>query len=329
MSLRAPCAGCGAPVSVASGRPVVRASGVAFVCPGCVRAGARRTRIPIEPVRLRLRTRLASRRIWLPAAVVGALLFVPQVRPRDPAASGKAFGGPVLVAGDDTRAWSGRPDGRVEVAPAEAPPATALGVGFIEHEAVDITWYHPLAGRRRLPGKGDRVFGAGRDGGRPECGGGHCGVDIGNSIGEVVHAASAGRVVRVVNEHDRKGGRYVKLEHAGGYASYYFHLDRVHPAMVAGIEVAAGEPVGTMGQSGIRFGRPHLHFAVTRLLAGGGETFVDPEPMLRRAVLLDAPAAFPPGRPSRAPEVTASFGDGAGAGDDPDDEGVADGTDHE
>ncbi|HUS63049.1 MAG TPA: M23 family metallopeptidase [Kofleriaceae bacterium] len=303
---------------------MVRATGVAFVCPACVRTGARRTRgdtrIPIEPARLRLRTRIASRRVWLPAVVVGGLLFLPQVRPRDPEASGKAFGGPVLVDQEETHVERGRLDARVEVAPAEAPPATAL--------SVDLTWYHPLAGRRRLPGKGDRVFGAGRDGGRPECGGGHCGVDIGNSVGEVVHAASAGRVVRIVTDPDRKGGRYVKLEHAGGFASYYFHLDRVHPAMIPGIEVAAGEPVGTMGKSGIHFGRPHLHFAVTRLLDGGGEVFVDPEPMLRRAVLLDAPAEFPPGPPSRDGE-TASFSDGAGLGDDAGDEDVADGTDHE
>lgn len=265
------------------------------------------------------RRRFPAHRAVLPVVVIGAFLFLPPVRQRDSAVTGMAFGGPVLIAGSDDRGSETERDGRIEVAPAEAPPATALGVGFVEHGAVDLTWYHPLAGRRRLPGKGDRVFGAERDGGRPECGRGHCGVDIGNQVGEVVHAASAGRVVRVVGEPDRKGGRYVKLEHAGGYASYYFHLDRIHPAMVAGIDVAAGEPIGTMGRSGIQFGRPHLHFAVTRLRQDGEETFVDPEPMLRRAVLLDESAHFPAGTAPR----------GAADGGALTDEGAADGTDHE
>ena len=182
----------------------------------------------------------------------------------------------------------------VETVPAEEPPSAALPLTVDNGEPVEITWYHPLAAPRRLPDKADRRFGAARDGGRPECGLGHCGVDLAHHAGLVVHAARSGRVVRIVTDAERKGGRYVKLEHEGGYFTYYFHLDRIHPSMVVGIEVAAGDPIGTTGHSGIKHSGPHLHFAITRLRPDGSEEYLDPEPVLRRAILLDHPAPFPP-----------------------------------
>src|SRR5690606_41282525 len=95
--------------------------------------------------------------------------------------------------------------GRVEAAPSEAPPASALPVGFAGEALAEITWSHPLAGRRRRPGKADRRFGAPREARRPECGDGHCGVDIGNTVGEVIHAARPGRVAPIVTEASRRG----------------------------------------------------------------------------------------------------------------------------
>jgi hypothetical protein len=72
------------------------------------------------------------------------------------------------------------------------------------------------------------------------------------------------------------------------------HLNQVNPKLVPGVEVAAGEPVGTLGSTGIHNAPPHLHFAVSRTDGNGGEHYVDPEPMLKQAVLLERPAALPP-----------------------------------
>lgn len=197
-------------------------------------------------------------------------------------------------AGDDSAGPRAPAHALVETVPAEEPPSAALPLTVDDGEPVEITWYHPLAAPRRLPDKADRRFGAARDGGRPECGLGHCGVDLAHHAGLIVHAARAGRVVRIVTDAERKGGRYVKLEHEGGYFTYYFHLGRIHPSLVVGIEVAAGDPIGTTGHSGIKHSGPHLHFAITRLRPDGGEEYLDPEPVLRRATLLDQPAPFPP-----------------------------------
>src|SRR5690606_25366324 len=109
-------------------------------------------------------------------------------------------------------------------------PKAALGRGFDDEadEEIELVWYHPLAKTRRLPLRGSREFGAVRPGDRPdECGGGHCGVDLGNQIGEVIHAALPGVVRRVNHSASRSGGRYVIIDHPGGYATYYFHLDRI------------------------------------------------------------------------------------------------------
>ncbi|HLU67083.1 MAG TPA: M23 family metallopeptidase [Kofleriaceae bacterium] len=279
---------------------MVRGTGVAILCPPCAAdPGGAGASAAAQNAHAERRARRPRRLLALAAAPVAAFLLSPLAFSRGPL--GVAFGesapsSPVLLSDDEIAADS-HLAARIEVAPSEAPPTSALPIGFAGEALVEITWYHPLAGRRRLPGKADRRFGAPREASRPECGDGHCGVDIGNTVGEVIHAARPGRVARIVTEASRRGGRYVKLEHPGGYASYYFHLDRIHPELVPGIEVAAGEPLGTMGQSGIRFGRPHLHFAVARMQPDGSETFVDPEPMLRRAVLLDEPAPMPP--PSR------------------------------
>lgn len=315
MSLRAPCAECGCSVSLATARAVVRGNGVALMCSACqkpqpVPVPESLAKAPVKPP-----FALGS---WVVVCLAGAALWlVPKLT------SQLAFGQsedapPPALLSDEQSDPDDDASSRFGLAPRQLPPSSALGTTTVADQMIELTWYHPLAGRRKLPGKADRKFGAPRDGGHPECGAGHCGVDIGYQIGEVVHAAAPGRVVKVVYEPDRRGGRYVKLEHDSGYATYYFHLDRVHPDLVPGIEIAAGEPVGLMGRSGIRFGRPHLHFAVSRRTESG-ERYVDPEPMLKRAILLDEPAPMPPGVPVIAStgmdtEPVATATDEAGSG---------------
>jgi murein DD-endopeptidase MepM/ murein hydrolase activator NlpD len=163
---------------------------------------------------------------------------------------------------------------------------------------VSLVWYHPLAaegpGDRVMPDNPSRQFGANRPGIRPgECGSGHCGVDLGHERGHVVHAVRPGLVDRLMRTPDRLGGMYVRLLHPEGFYTYYMHLDVISPTLVPGVEVAAGEPLGLLGSTGIRHSPPHLHFAVSRILEGGGQRYLDPEPMLRQAVVLEEPAHFP------------------------------------
>src|SRR5262249_34886622 len=59
--------------------------------------------------------------------------------------------------------------------------------------AAHTRWVHPLAGTRWLPANDSTYFGAPRPGFRPaECGRGHCGLDLGNTRGTVVHAIADG-----------------------------------------------------------------------------------------------------------------------------------------
>ncbi|MCP4446099.1 MAG: peptidoglycan DD-metalloendopeptidase family protein [Myxococcales bacterium] len=150
-------------------------------------------------------------------------------------------------------------------------------------------WMHPLTGRRELPIRDTRRFGARRAGARPlECGNGHCGVDLGSVRGAPVVAAADGVVV-VASDDDRgKSGRYVALEHDAGFKTFYMHLDSVALNLAIGAKVAAGTQLGTLGRSGIRHSEAHLHFALSKEEAGQPH-FLDPEPMLRSAVVIEMP----------------------------------------
>lgn len=147
------------------------------------------------------------------------------------------------------------------------------------------TWYHPLEGPvRRLPLRNTRRFGAPREGLRPEeCHQGHCGVDLGSSKGESVLAVHDGVVERAVRDSEGREGRYVRLSHLGGrVVTSYLHLDRVRPDLAPGMTVRAGEPLGTVGQTGCLRSGPHLHFAVgIRRPGSESELFLNPEPLLQ------------------------------------------------
>jgi murein DD-endopeptidase MepM/ murein hydrolase activator NlpD len=85
----------------------------------------------------------------------------------------------------------------------------------------------------------------------------HSGVDLRGAAGTPVKATAAGRVA-LTGDHFF-AGRSVYIDHGQGVISMYFHLSEI--AVQEGQAVAAGEVVGSVGQSG-RVTGPHLHFGV-------------------------------------------------------------------
>ena len=164
-----------------------------------------------------------------------------------------------------------------------------------------LRWVHPLAGARQMPVIAPARFGAPRPGNRAaECGLGHCGVDIGSKRGTIVHAAADGEVVAAYTEIRGEAGRFVAIDHAGGLRTYYMHLDQLRPGLEVHHKVRAGEPLGTIGTTGFALENPHLHFALTQEHHGRA-WYIDPEPLLRHAVVLASARPLDPIDPSRPP----------------------------
>jgi murein DD-endopeptidase MepM/ murein hydrolase activator NlpD len=112
-------------------------------------------------------------------------------------------------------------------------------------------------------------FGAARDGGRRS----HAGVDIFAPRGTPVRAASSGVVASVGT--NGLGGKVVWIVRPGHRERHYYaHL---HEQLVStGAFVNAGDPIGTVGNTGnARTTPPHLHFGIYH--AGGA---VDPLPYI-------------------------------------------------
>jgi murein DD-endopeptidase MepM/ murein hydrolase activator NlpD len=151
-------------------------------------------------------------------------------------------------------------------------------------------WVHPVIGAREpLPIRASREFGAERDGDRPpECGGGHCGVDLAGPRGTAVVAVAWGVVERVIDDPDRPSGRYVRITHPEGGETSYMHLDEIADGLHRGDEVEPGQLLGTLGKSGILHAPAHLHFALSLPLRGQ-RTYVDPVPYLQTAQVVHRP----------------------------------------
>jgi murein DD-endopeptidase MepM/ murein hydrolase activator NlpD len=159
-------------------------------------------------------------------------------------------------------------------------------------------WVHPLASARLLPLSAGQRFGASRPGTRPaECGRGHCGVDLASQRGSIVHAVADGQITVVRMDSGGESGRLVAIDHGGRITSMYMHLDDIRGDLEVGQRVRAGDPLGTLGMTGIKFSAPHLHFAIT-YESRGRTWYLDPEPMLRHAVVLGAPRSLEDGEPT-------------------------------
>ena len=173
----------------------------------------------------------------------------------------------------------------VEPPPAPPPKPEPDPDAALLDELVHDAWIHPLAGpSRRMPVNHNGAFGAERPGERPpECVSGHCGVDLGNSWGEPVHAVHDG-VVDWVNRgpNDEHGGVFVKIAHRGGTLySWYFHLAAVPRSIQPGVKVTAGQVIGLLGDTGVARSGPHLHFSLTvKPSKTAHERYIDPEPLI-------------------------------------------------
>jgi murein DD-endopeptidase MepM/ murein hydrolase activator NlpD len=101
----------------------------------------------------------------------------------------------------------------------------------------------------------------------------HGGIDIANSIGTPILAASDGVVI---DAGPAAGfGMWVKVRHADGTVTVYGHVNTITCSL--GQRVMAGDQIATMGNRGNSTG-PHLHFEV--LLNGTDR--VDPLPWLAK-----------------------------------------------
>jgi murein DD-endopeptidase MepM/ murein hydrolase activator NlpD len=108
----------------------------------------------------------------------------------------------------------------------------------------------------------------------------HNGIDLPAPAGAIVRAAAAGRVGSV--KRQGLGGIAVSVIHADGITTLYAHLGNLAPAIAEGKRaVAAGDPLGRVGRTGVTYGT-HLFFAV--FVRG---TAVDPR------TLLDVPLCQP------------------------------------
>jgi murein DD-endopeptidase MepM/ murein hydrolase activator NlpD len=87
---------------------------------------------------------------------------------------------------------------------------------------------------------------------------GHNGIDFGTTIGSIIVAVDAGRVVEVADESPKGFGKYVKLVHRWG-ESLYAHLSEQH--VQVGETVGKGEIIAKSGNSGNSSG-PHLHYGM-------------------------------------------------------------------
>jgi hypothetical protein len=113
----------------------------------------------------------------------------------------------------------------------------------------------------------------------------HPALDIGNGrLGGDVLATAGGTVLAVGNllapwsdpgpfPSGNYGGLMVILDHPGGTRSLYAHLGDAF--VVAGQQVAAGDRLGIIGESGSAQGQGHLHFSI-----GDATGWIDPWPLL-------------------------------------------------
>lgn len=125
------------------------------------------------------------------------------------------------------------------------------------------------------PPNANTSFGAARSGDRPpECGGGHCGVDLYLAENTPVFSVADGTVYASSSGTD---GQFIWIDHAGGWRSHYVHLNQRNVS--AKQRVSRGQQIGLLGKTGIYNdkGGAHLHFG----LSYNGK-YVDPLPELQR-----------------------------------------------
>lgn len=115
----------------------------------------------------------------------------------------------------------------------------------------------------------------------------HAGVDFRAKRGEPVLACGPGTVVKAGVMP--LTGNTVILNHPGGLATLYAHLDGI--LVFEGEAVAAGAPVGLIGSTGRSTG-PHLHLSAYRLV-DGERVVVDPSDLVGTVIDPKHPPDWP------------------------------------
>ncbi|CAN0620617.1 murein DD-endopeptidase [Burkholderia multivorans] len=88
----------------------------------------------------------------------------------------------------------------------------------------------------------------------------HTGVDLAAPTGTRVDAAADG-VVSFIGTDPGGYGKYVVVDHADHYSTYYAHLSAFAHGLRVGGTIKQGERIGSVGMTGAATG-PHLHFEV-------------------------------------------------------------------
>ena len=87
----------------------------------------------------------------------------------------------------------------------------------------------------------------------------HTGIDIAGVMNQTVISAAEGKVIKT--GEDSANGKYVIIEHTGGYTTAYAHLNKI--CVTEGEYVDNNTKIGQMGESGIATG-VHLHFEIKK-----------------------------------------------------------------
>lgn len=87
----------------------------------------------------------------------------------------------------------------------------------------------------------------------------HTGIDIAGIMNQTVISAAEGKVIKT--SEDSANGKYVIIEHTGGYTTAYAHLNKI--CVTEGEYVDNNTKIGQMGESGIATG-VHLHFEIKK-----------------------------------------------------------------
>jgi murein DD-endopeptidase MepM/ murein hydrolase activator NlpD len=89
----------------------------------------------------------------------------------------------------------------------------------------------------------------------------HNGTDFAAPFGTPVRSTASGTVTARGRDNGR--GNYVTIRHANGFASQYYHLQRLTAGLGAGQRVEQGQVIGTVGSTGLSTG-PHLHYGLLK-----------------------------------------------------------------
>jgi murein DD-endopeptidase MepM/ murein hydrolase activator NlpD len=87
----------------------------------------------------------------------------------------------------------------------------------------------------------------------------HQGVDFGAPTGTAVMASADGVVVKAGYFGDY--GKYIRIQHTGGYQTAYAHLSKINDTVRVGAYVRQRDIIGAVGSTGLATG-PHLHYEV-------------------------------------------------------------------